>query len=302
MDSEVLAGDIAWFLDTMRVEHGASEHTITAYTRDLKLASSFFAEIGVTSWQELTSAHQSRYEASLGAPLARSTAQRRISALRSLLKFLKRNQAGPEAPLPSTSGFRKSKQLPKALGLSETEALLDAVDPSEVSGLRDRTLLELLYGGGLRISEAVGLPVSAIDLDEGLIRVEGKRQKVRLIPMPSGTMQWVRKYLANARPSLLAKCRGPLPANLILADRGRPLLRQNAFKIVREAAKRAGLTVTPSPHTLRHTYAVHLLKGGADLRAVQELLGHASLATTQIYTELDTAEVRERYRKAHPRA
>lgn len=219
-----------------------------------------------------------------------------------MLKFLKRNQAGPEAPLPSTSGFRRAKRLPKALGRSETDALLEAVDPSEVGGLRDRTLLELLYGGGLRISEAVGLPVSAIDLDEGLIRVEGKRQKVRLIPLPAGTVVWLRKYLANARPVLLAQCKGPLPANLILADRGRPLLRQNAFKVVQDAAKRAGLSVTPSPHTLRHTYAVHLLKGGADLRAVQELLGHASLATTQIYTELDTAEVGDRYRKAHPRA
>ena len=135
----------------MRVEHGASEHTITAYTRDLKLASAFFEAIGVEAWTELTPAQQSRFEASLGAPLARSTAQRRISALRSLLKFLKRNQAGPDGPLPSTSGFRRAKHLPKALGLSETQALLEAIDPSDVSGLRDRTLLELLYGGGLRI-------------------------------------------------------------------------------------------------------------------------------------------------------
>ncbi|MHB8635029.1 MAG: tyrosine-type recombinase/integrase [Fimbriimonadaceae bacterium] len=302
MDSQGLAGDVAWFLDAMRVENGASEHTITAYTRDLKLASSFLAELGVATWPELTAAHLSRYEASLGPPLARATALRRVSSLRSLLKFLKRNQSGPEAPLPNTGGFRRSRRLPKALGPAETVALLEAIDPSDESGLRDRTLLELLYGGGLRISEAVGLPVSAIDLDEGLIRVEGKRQKVRMIPIPAGTMQWVRRYVANARPSLLAKCRGPLPANLILTDRGRPLLRQNAFKIVQLAAKRAGLSTFPSPHTLRHTYAVHLLKGGADLRAVQELLGHASLATTQIYTELDTAEVRERYRKAHPRA
>jgi integrase/recombinase XerD len=302
VDSKVLASDVAWFLDTMRVENGASEHTISAYRRDLALASGFFANIGVESWTELTSAHQSRFEASLGAPLARSTAQRRVSALRSFLKFLKRNQAGPEAPLPGTGGFRPAKHLPKALGHAETEALLSAIDPSDISGLRDRTLVELLYGGGLRISEAVGLPVSAIDLEEGLLRVEGKREKVRLIPVPDGTMKWVRRYLANARPALLAKCRGPLPANLILADRGKALLRQNAFKNVQEAAKRAGLSVAPSPHTLRHTYAVHLLKGGADLRAVQELLGHASLATTQIYTELDTAEVRDRYRKAHPRA
>jgi integrase/recombinase XerD len=225
-----------------------------------------------------------------------------MSALRSFLKFLKRNNAGPSAPLPSGSGFRRAKRLPKALQVADTEALLDAIDPSTVSGLRDRTLLELLYGAGLRISEAVSLPMSAIDLDDRVIRVEGKRQKVRLIPIPSGTVIWLQKYLAIARPELLAKCKGPLPGVVILADRGRPLLRQNAFKIVEQAASRAGLSSAPSPHTLRHTYAVHLLKGGADLRAVQELLGHASLATTQIYTELDTAEIRDRYKKAHPRA
>ncbi len=261
-----------------------------------------FLESGVNGWRELTAALQSQFESSLGAPLARSSAQRRMSALRSFLKFLKRNNVGPSAPLPSGSGYRRAKRLPKALPANETDALLNAVDPATVSGLRDRTLLELLYGAGLRISEAVGLPLSALDLEDGVIRVEGKRQKVRLIPLPTGTLMWLRKYLAAARPELLSRCRGPLPANLILADRGRPLLRQNAFKIVAEAAKRAGLAAAPSPHTLRHSYAVHLLKGGADLRAVQELLGHASLATTQIYTELDTAEVRDRYKKAHPRA
>lgn len=266
------------------------------------LAAAFFRESGAEAWSEISATHQSRYEASLGPPLARSTAQRRVSSLRSLLKFLKRNRAGPDAPLPGTGGFRRAKRIPKALGIDETAALLEAVDPSDVSGLRDRTLLELLYGGGLRISEAVGMSLSAIDLEAGLIRVEGKRQKVRLIPLPDETLRWVRRYLEHSRPALLAKCRGALPANLILSDHGRPLLRQNAFKIVRAAARRAGLSAAPSPHTLRHTYAVHLLKGGADLRAVQELLGHASLATTQIYTELDTAEVRGRYRKAHPRA
>lgn len=275
---------------------------MVAYRRDLNLAAAYLASTGLSSWSSLTALDQSRYEATLGPPLSRATAQRRVSSLRSFLKFLKRNQAGPEAPLPSTGGFRRPKRLPKALATDETQAMLAAVDPTDAKRLRDRTLLELLYGAGLRISEAVGLPVADVDLEEEIIRVEGKRQKVRLVPLPRETAAWVRLYLENARPALLANCRGALPANLILADRGRPLLRQNAFKIVQDAAARAGLSVTPSPHTLRHSYAVHLLKGGADLRAVQELLGHASLATTQIYTELDTAEVRERYRKAHPRA
>jgi integrase/recombinase XerD len=219
-----------------------------------------------------------------------------------MLKFLKRNGAGPAGALPDTAGFKRAKVLPKALSAGDTEKLLEAVDAATPSGLRDRTLLELLYGCGLRIGEAVDLPLADLHVGEGMIRVEGKRGKVRMVPVPEGTLDWVRRYLESARPTLLKACKGRLSGTLILADRGKPMLRQNAFKVIQSAARRAGLQTAPSPHTLRHTYAVHLLKGGADLRAVQELLGHASLETTQIYTHLDLDAVRQRYRKAHPRA
>lgn len=288
------------FLDHLVVERGASEHTLLAYRRDLDIAMAFFKEL--TAWEGLTAAAVADYEASLGPPVAQSTAMRRLSGFRSFLRFLKRNGSGPPGPLPDSPGFRRARRLPKALSLDDLSALLEAVDPSTVQGMRDRTLLELLYGAGLRISEAVGLRVADVTLDEELIRVEGKRGKARIVPLPAKTVVWMRRYLEVARPILVRATVGKISGNLILNDHGRPLLRQNAFKVVQAAAKRAGIEKMPSPHTLRHSYAVHLLKGGADLRAVQELLGHASLETTQIYTELDLDSVRERYRKAHPRA
>ena len=179
--------------------------------------------------------------------------------------------------------------------------MMAVFDTSSVASFRDRVILELLYGTGMRISEAVGLELQNIDLEEALVRVEGKRNKVRLIPLPDGTVEWLTRYLSDVRPKL-HRINGALATSLLLlTDRGKPMLRQNAFKTVQEAATKAGLKKLPSPHTIRHTYAVHLLRGGADLRAVQELLGHESLETTQIYTQLQIDEIRAHYLKAHPR-
>jgi integrase/recombinase XerD len=286
------------FLDSLRVERGASEHTISAYRNDLTKALAFFGTVGLRSWDALQPPQLMRYEASLGAPLARTTAQRRLSSLRSFLKFLKREGRGPDGELPSTGGFRKPKSLPKALSFEQVVALLNSVDTDTPSGLRDRALFELVYGAGLRISEALGLTIDCADLDEGALRVTGKRGKTRVVPLPTETALWLRRYAATARPQLLKK-----PTTLlILSDRGKPLLRQTAYQNLENMCRRAGLPHGIGPHTLRHSYAVHLLKGGADLRAVQELLGHESIATTQVYTQLDMAEVTRKYRNAHPRA
>lgn len=287
---------VEWFLDHLKVERGASPHTISAYQGDLSLAATFFAARGIEEWQEVDAEGLVAYESSLGPPLARTTAQRRLSSLRSFLKFLKRNGNGPRTDLPSTGGFRKAKLLPKALAPAQLNALLDAADLSQTSGLRDRALMELVYGAGLRISEAVDLPLSQIDLSAGQIRVTGKRGKTRIVPLPEGTKAWIARYLAEARPRLAKR---PL-ANLVVSDTGRPMLRQTAYDRLERYSRLAGLEGV-SPHTLRHTYAVHLLRGGADLRAVQELLGHESVATTQVYTGLDLEEVRARYDRAHPR-
>jgi integrase/recombinase XerD len=288
---------VEWFLDHLAVEKGASGHTLTAYRNDLGIAGTFFAQLGLSSWASLAEPELARYEASLAKGIARSTAQRRLSSLRSFLKFLKSRNVGPNSDLPGTGGFKKPKSLPKALAHDQMLAMLEAADASTVAGLRDRALMELIYGAGLRVSEAVALKIEELDIENAAIRVTGKRGKTRWIPVPRQTMNWLKRYLESARPQLVSRATDLV----ILSNRGLPLLRQTAYKKIEQYASRAGIEGGVSPHVLRHTYAVHLLQGGADLRAVQELLGHESIATTQIYTNLDLDEVKKRYRAAHPR-
>jgi len=288
---------IEWFLDHIGVHRGASPHTADAYRSDLLKAADFLRRRGLSRWSELDAAALSRFQASLGRPLAPATAQRRMSALRSLLKFLKARAEGPALDLPDAGGFRKARSLPKALPVEQLEALLSAPDVAKPAGLRDRALLELIYGAGLRISESVEATLEALDLQNLAIRVSGKRGKTRWVPLPGETASWLERYLRDSRPKL---SRTP-SALLFLSARGLPLRRTTVGLKLREYAHRAGLPEGVSPHTLRHTYAVHLLQGGADLRALQELLGHESVATTQVYTQLEMSEVRKKYQDAHPR-
>jgi integrase/recombinase XerD len=292
-----LGEEIEWFLDHLKVEKGASEHTVQAYHNDLEKAARYLYALGLHRWKELGAKQLMQYESSLGPGIARTTAQRRLSALRSFLKVLKKNGEGPSTDLPSTGGFKKAKSLPKALPLEQMQGLLGIPDMSKPSGIRDRALMELIYGAGLRVSEAVDLEMSNLDIEEHSVLVHGKRGKVRHMPLPSETVTWLERYLRDGRPQLAKRAN----SRVFLSDRGLNLLRQTAYDILERYAKRAGLPDGTSPHTLRHTYAVHLLKGGADLRAVQELLGHESIATTQVYTHLDMDEVRGKYLKAHPR-
>lgn len=293
-----LTEPVEWFLDHLRVEKGASLHTVSAYTNDLKQSIAYFESLGLSRWAELDDPLVVQYESALAIGISQSTAQRRLSSLRSFLKFLKRRGVGPSADLPSTGGFKKKKALPKALGLDQMLKMLEGPDTSTAVGMRDRALMEIIYGAGLRVSEAVELKMQELDLDNEALRVTGKRGKTRWVPIPHETLVWVRRYLESARPSLVKKA----TSLVFLSDRGLPLIRQTAYKKMETYARRAGIEEGVGPHTLRHTYAVHLLKGGADLRAVQELLGHESIATTQVYTQLDLDEVKKRYRQAHPRA
>lgn len=292
-----LREDMEGFLDHLRTSRGASDHTIEAYRRDLTKAATVLVAQGVDRWETAEAPHLAAFEASLTHE-ARSTAMRRMSALRSLLKYLRRQGADLAADLPSTGGHKKPKTLPKALSYAQLTQMLDGPDLGSPGGLRDRALMELIYGGGLRISEAVFLTRADLDLDLAAVRVLGKRNKVRVVPLPESTVVWIARYLRDSRPSL---AKGPSPL-VLLSDTGKPLARQRAYTLLSMYARRAGLDARVGPHTLRHTYAVHLVQGGADLRAVQELLGHASISTTQIYTALDMEEVRQRYDRAHPRA
>ena len=268
-----------------------------AYRNDLSLASAFFEKVGIEDWRELTPRAVTRFQASLARPQAVSTAQRRMSSLRSFLKFLKAKGHGPAMDLPNTGGFKRPRSLPKSLSLERIEALMSAPDAATPSGLRDRAILELLFGAGLMISEATDLAMSDLDLENGALRVTGKRDKSRWLPLPNQTARWLAKYVENGRPKLVRK---PLRF-VFVSDRGLQMRRTTVGLKLKQYALRAGIEEGVTPHALRHSYAVHLIKGGADLRAVQELLGHESIATTQIYTQLDMGEVRKKYRAAHPR-
>lgn len=227
---------------------------------------------------------------------ARST-RRKLSAVRSFLKYLTRSGRVLNVQLPEVAVIKLPKRLPKALSTDQLEAMLDACDLSTPTGIRDRTFLEIIYGTGLRVSEAVALRLEEVNLDQAVFRVRGKRSKTRIVPIARHTAPWIDEYLAHARPKLVK----PGIAEFFVADRGRALSRQSAYAITDRVKRAAGIREPVSPHTLRHTYAVHLVQGGADLRVVQELLGHASLETTQVYTQLDLAVVEANFRKSHPR-
>ena len=240
-------------------------------------------------------------------PLAPASVARTVVAVRSLHRFAVEEGVTAYDPAHAVTPPRPPRRLPKALGQSEVQAMLDTPATDTVLGLRDAALLELLYGTGARISEAVGLDVDEVvravaaptEVTPGL-RLFGKGSKERVVPLGTFARRALDAYLVRARPELAAKGRGT-PA-LFLNARGGRLSRQSAWTILRTAAERAGITADVSPHTLRHSYATHLLDGGADVRVVQELLGHASVTTTQIYTLVTVDHLREVYLTAHPRA
>ena len=291
------------YLAYLRVERGLSPATIRAYRGDLD---DYAAARGSgAEWAAGPEAAQ-RYlaaRARRGRPrdpgLAPTSLRRRAASIRGFYRFAFGEgvigiDVAAHLDLP-----RQPRLLPETLTVAEVEALLEAAPD-----LRGRALLELLYAAGLRVSEGLGLDREDLSTDGGFVRVIGKGDKERLVPVGDIALDWLARWIGEERPSLLAlhhvePARG---GPLFLGDRGRRLARQQAFQIVRAAARRAGLPESVSPHTLRHSFATHLLEGGADLRIVQELLGHASISTTQLYTHLTGERVREVYARAHPRA
>ncbi len=290
----------------MAVERGLAANTLSSYRRDLQRWLAFLAGAGRVWLSEVGEADVAEFLAALRAgdddhpPLSASSAGRAVVAVRGLHRFALREgwttvDAAREVrpPVPA-------RRLPKAISVAQVEKLLGAPDPETPLGLRDRALLELLYGTGARISEAVGLDVDDLDRTAGLVKLDGKGGKQRIVPVGSYAGRAVAAYLVRARPVLVASGRGT-PA-LFLNARGGRLSRQSAWTVLRSAAVRAGIPGDLSPHTLRHCFATHLLDGGADVRVVQELLGHASVTTTQVYTLVTVDRLREVYATAHPRA
>ncbi len=295
------------WLTQMDVERGVSPHTLAAYTRDTRRYLDHLSQQGVTEPAQVTEAHVTGFLAALRSgddenpPLATSSAARSLTAVRGLHRFLALEGQTADDPAGDVAPPAPPSRLPKAISIDEVTRLLDAAGTGDGAlPLRDRALLEVLYGTGARISEAVGLDVDDLDLDAGAARLFGKGGKERLVPLGAYACEAVEAWLVRGRPELAAKGRaGPA---LFLNQRGARLSRQSAWAVITTVAERAGLSGHVSPHTLRHSFATHLLEGGADVRVVQELLGHASVTTTQIYTMVTVAQLREVYAQSHPRA
>jgi integrase/recombinase XerD len=295
------------YLDHLTVERGLADNTLKSYRRDLRRYAGFLLAAGVSELDQVTEATVTEFLMALREgdvdhpPLSASSAGRTVVAVRGFHKFAVRDGL---ALIDPSSGVRPptpAKRLPKALALGDVEAILAAAgEAGTVLSFRDRALLEMLYGTGARISEAVGLDLDDVDLEEGTVLLRGKGSKERIVPVGSYARDAVASYVAGARVDLTAAGKGT-PA-LFLNARGGRLSRQSAWTVIVRAADRAGVTAEVSPHTLRHSFATHLLEGGADVRVVQELLGHASVTTTQIYTLVTVDSLREVYAAAHPRA
>jgi integrase/recombinase XerD len=280
---------------------------LLSYRRDLQRYAAFLADIGLSALSDVREADVSAFLARLRegdadhSALSASSAGRAVVAVRGLHRFALREGLTDTDPARQVRPPAPARRLPKAISVEQVEALLEAAGLGQTTlALRDRALLEVLYGTGARISEAVGLAVDDLDRSSGLVRLDGKGGKQRIVPVGSYAQAAVEAYLVRARPALSAAGSGG--PSLFLNARGGRLSRQSAWTVLRATAGKAGLAVDVSPHTLRHSFATHLLDGGADVRVVQELLGHASVTTTQVYTLVTVDRLREVYATAHPRA
>jgi integrase/recombinase XerD len=287
------------FRDFLALESGHSEHTVEAYLRDLQRLGEFAAAKGVHDPGRVSHALLRDFVYLLkDLGMSAATIRREVSAVRTYYGFLLAEGRVATDPSERLESPRRGRVLPDTLGVQEIEALLAAPALEQPLAWRDRALLELGYGAGLRVSELCGLALTDLMLSDNLVRVFGKGGKERLVPIGRTVIGAVSVYLHQLRPAL---DRGKTGGRVLLNARGRPLSRVGAWGIVKRAAARAGLTKTVTPHTLRHSFATHLLEGGADLRAVQEMLGHADLSTTQIYTHVDREYLRSVHKQFHPR-
>jgi len=297
------------YLDHLAVERGLAANTLTSYRRDLRRYLAFLQERGVTDVDRVDEQTVSAFLIRLREgdddhpPLSATSAGRTVVAVRGFHKFCVTDGLATADPASGVRPPAPARRLPKALPLADVVSILEAAGSAGTTlALRDRSLLEVLYGTGARISEAVGLDVDDIDRVDGAVLLRGKGGKDRLVPIGSYALAALDAYLTRGRPELAAACTPDRAGALFLNARGGRLSRQSAWTVLAKAADRAGVTRDVSPHTLRHSFATHLLEGGADVRVVQELLGHASVTTTQIYTLVTVDNLREVFAVAHPRA
>jgi integrase/recombinase XerD len=288
------------FVAYLRAERGLSPRTVEAYARDLLEYLRDLDRQGLWDIDQVAPAHVRGHLLALGRRgLSTRSAARHLAAIRMFHRFLQAERQATTDPTADVETPRQTRRLPVFLTLEEVEALLAAPRVVSAAGLRDSAMLNVLYATGLRVSELVGLTVNALRLDSGYLIARGKGDKERVVPLGSRAAEACRAWLAHGRPALLGARRS---AALFVGPRGKGLTRQGVWKLLRRHALAAGLRKRLSPHKLRHSFATHLVERGADLRAVQAMLGHADLATTQIYTHVDTGRLRAVYDATHPRS
>jgi integrase/recombinase XerD len=301
------ARTILSYLDHLAVERGSSANTLSSYRRDLRRYLEYLQARSLSSLRDVDAVTIGGFLAALREgdpdhpPLSAASAARAVVAVRGLHKFAYADGQVSSDVAHEVKPPTPPRRLPKAIPVADVERLLEAADFDKTPlSVRDRALLEVLYGTGARISEAVGLDIDDLDLADRTVLLRGKGGKQRLVPLGSFAAKALSDYLVRVRPELVRQ--GPGIPKIFLNSRGGPLSRQSAWTVLRAAAEKAGLAADLSPHTLRHSFATHLMEGGADVRVVQELLGHASVTTTQIYTLVTVDQLREVYAVAHPRA
>lgn len=288
------------FMSFLKIERGLSINTIQSYSLDLKKYIDFLKDRKIKNIGDTTKTNIISYLIFLQKKgMASSTISRNLASIRSFYQYLARENYIKKNPTINLDSPKLEKKLPQVLSIQEVEKLLNQPDCSKLLGKRDKTMLELLYATGIRVSEMVDLDVDYVNINMGFIKCIGKGSKERIIPIGSIALKHLKNYLTNVRGKLLKE---PKEKALFLNHHGRRLTRQGFWKILKGYAKKAALKKKITPHTLRHSFATHLLENGADLRSVQELLGHADISTTQIYTHLTKKKIKEIYQKTHPRA
>jgi integrase/recombinase XerD len=293
------ADDIDRYLGYVELERGLARNTAKSYESDLRQAAHFLAKIGARSWAQVTAPQLTRWVHSLSdRKFTGSSQARKLSAVRMLCRHLVRERVREDDPTALLTGPKLRRKLPETLSPADMAKLLAAPTGADAYAVRDRAMLELFYSSGLRISELAGLSLQQVDLEHGFVRVFGKGAKERVIPLGTKARDAVTVYLATGRPRLVKPRTG---SELFISERGRAISRKTIWVIVKKSARRAGIAKSVKPHLLRHTFATHLLGGGADLRAIQEMLGHASIGTTQIYTAVENSRLLDQHARHHPR-
>lgn len=298
-EAAAFAEDIDSFLAHIELEKGLSRNTTASYETDLRQAAPVLARLGAKDWTAVTAAHLSGWLHWLSdQEFSESTQARKLAAMRMLFRHLVHEERRSDDPAANLAGPKFRRKLPGTLSPADMEKLLAAPSGNDAYAARDRAMLELFYSSGLRISELCALTLQQVDLDHGFVRVFGKGSKERVVPLGEKARDAIQAYLVSSRPRLVKAKTG---SELFISERGRAISRKTLWVIVKESARRAGLKQHIKPHLLRHSFATHLLGGGADLRAIQEMMGHASIGTTQIYTAVESSRLQEQHAKFHPR-